>query len=76
MGDFIFLIKENSSPSVIVMSDTNELITWLIDTNLFTIGNIPIDPSQRTIENLQDARATIQNPLKSLSSPTDPKKHP
>lgn len=49
MGDFIFLIKENSSPSVIVMSDTNELITWLIDTNLFTIGNIPIDPSQRTI---------------------------
>jgi hypothetical protein len=75
MEDFIFLIK-NSSPSVIVMFGTNELTTWLIDTLLFTIDNIPIDPSQRTIEKLQDARVTIQNHFKSLSSPTDPKKHP
>jgi len=73
--DFKFL-QENSPPDKIDMSNSKAKADWLIDSRHFTYGNILIDSSQATLENMQQARDGIRTSLQKFTSALDPVKMP
>jgi hypothetical protein len=61
--DFNFIDKENKRPSDVDMSNPAAHTSWISDPRCYTYGNILIDASTATIENLQQAHDKIRTSL-------------
>jgi hypothetical protein len=71
--DFRFIVKENTPPSTLDLSDPVDRAKWHSNPDRFQFGNILPDSSQATIEKLQHAQDEIRASLSKLSSQPDPK---
>jgi hypothetical protein len=76
MADFDFLIRENPPSSDIDLDDKASVTAWISDPRRFTTGNLLIDSSEATFENIKAARYLIQSDLATLTSAPCPKKNP
>jgi hypothetical protein len=74
--DFKFIMKENTPPSTLDLSDPKDCATWHSDPDRFVYGNILIDSSTATIEKLQQTSDVIRSALQKLSLKPDPVKNP
>jgi hypothetical protein len=50
--DFNFIIKENPPPASLDLTDPKSRALWESDPDRYEIGNLLIDPSQATLENV------------------------
>jgi hypothetical protein len=74
--DFNFIIKEKLPLSDVDMDDTIARTQWLTDSHHFTMGNLPIDYSKATLENVKQARDSLLHDLSLLKCVPGPKKQP
>jgi hypothetical protein len=59
VNDFVYIIKENSQPSHLDLSNLKEKALWDQDPARFVLGNLLDDPSKATLENIQQVRDLI-----------------
>jgi hypothetical protein len=66
MNDFVYIIKENTPPSHVDMSDLKDKAQWDQDPNRFTLGNLLDDPSKATLENAQQVHDIVRQTTNSF----------
>jgi hypothetical protein len=64
--DFVYIIKENSPPSHIDLTDPKVQAQWDQDPDRFELGNLLDDPLKATLENVQQVRDIIQHTTNNL----------
>ncbi len=76
MADFDFTIRENPPPSNVDLNDKTSIAAWITDPRRLTTGNLIIDSSEATFENVKAARDLIRSDPATLTSAPCPKKQP
>jgi hypothetical protein len=65
-NDFVYIIKENSPPNHLDLTNPKIQAQWDQDPGRFELGNLLDDPSKATLENVQQVRDIIRNTMNNL----------
>ena len=65
-NDFVYIIKENSPPSTLDLTDLKIQAQWENDPNRFELGNLLDDPSKATLENVRQVRDIVRKTVNVL----------
>ena len=67
-NDFVYIVKENSPPSHLDLTDPKDLAQWENHPDRFVLGNLLDDPSRATLENVQQVHDIVRKTVNNLQT--------